>query len=534
MDKTATIQSYATCYTRFTASDTRLPTAKNAIGMPLILRRISQIITALSVVLAALLVQGQIQLWWLFHPHLPLKDTWHVLPLVHQVLTDGWLSVSAANWLEPHASAHRVAFTRLLMALDYRWFAGQNHLLYACTGLSLGWLWLAYMRAFRGSGASGNTQCCFQAALILIFLLAPGQFFNLINPINQSWFMALALSVAALLCALRGGSLSLGLACLIGTLAAFTNFSGALVLLLLPVAAVLADSPRRRVVPVALYCLVFLAVYQHGMQSGFGVLLEYRAQHPDKFPDGLSALLLVCAQAMFLGTLKYLGSPLSTHWLWPAGALVAVSMVFLCNRLYAALTRSGPKNPGEMSAILVACLCAGTALATQFGRLLFDSPDALRYQTVVMLYWLSICCLAYYRLTPARAQAVSVLLVVAIVLLPLQRDASGGAHALNAGLRSETLARLGLADQSRYRAALPRKVVTDPLAVHGPWLRDRQLAFAADGSTDDDHETGPWTRRVSQKMDDGSSAELRPQLTVPATLYSVVLERELTRKWISR
>ena len=77
----------------------------------------------------AVFVASQWQFYWLLHPHLPVRDTWRLLPLVEQALQFGLGSIPLSEWWQTHSGAHRIAITRLLMVLDYSLLDGRNHLL---------------------------------------------------------------------------------------------------------------------------------------------------------------------------------------------------------------------------------------------------------------------------------------------------------------------------------------------------------------------------------------------------------------------
>lgn len=485
--------------------------------------RAQHVITVLSLGLAAFLLLSQLTLFWQFHTHLPFKDTWHFLPLVKQVLEHGWLSTDMSAWLEPHALAHRVVLSRTLMTLDYQWLNGQNHLLYASAWLSTGCLLVIFTKAFWAINHA-HSQRVFQLSLAVIFLLAPGQFFNFLNPINASWFTAMAFSAGALYLAQRGGVRAITSACLLGCLAAFSNFSGALVLLLIPIAVFLGQNPGRQVAVAGIFCLLILGLYQVGVQSGLGVLLDYRLQHPEEFDESVATLVMQTLWSIGVKTLGFLGSPLSSLHPLISGSTVCASLLLLAVSLGRAIPRKLATSDSSVFFLLMACLCAGIALATQLGRILFDGADALRYQTVATTYWLSITGLLYCQRSPFSAQVLSSLLVLVLVLAPLGRDASPEAGSINAGLRAEVLAEIGNPDIARYRQTLPMHA-QDPLPVYSHFLLSRQLAFAANSDICDATNCRLLPRRKALSGTSQLSGEQRPQLQLPATLFSVVVAR---------
>jgi len=473
---------------------------------------VQYLLAGLTLCFALLLAAGQIQLFWQFHPHMPFRDTWRILPLVQQVLVQGWTSTGMDDWFALHAGAHRVALTRLLMALDYQWLRGQNHLLFASAWLAIGWLWFFYSGLFRRLGHRGPTLV-FYSAVCALFLLAPGQFFNLINPIGGSWYLALAFSGAAIWLALRGGYRCLIASCLLAALAGLSNFSGALVFLVQPLAVLIRRGSRAEILLTLIRAVVYLGLYQRGIQSGIGLIAVGQGL-------GVGALTLQLLFDILDASLVFLSSPLHAVAPMLAYPLSAVSLLFLAYALFDYLRRV-TYSPEPACFTLVACLCAGIALATALGR---PSTGAIRYQSVAMLYWLSIAGLAASRLSSRSSQVLCCVLLFMTLGLPLFNRVDKGAYFLNALSRGEVLARLDFALSGEFpRAIMPWKGVTpDQLAVHVDFLHDRQLAFAAP-----EHRTWPlarglFTRGLELRCDDKLLGELRPQLVLPFQLRHVL------------
>jgi len=467
------------------------------------------LLAGLTLCFALLLAAGQIQLFWQFHPHLPFRDTWHILPLVQQVLSRGWTSTGMDDWLALQAGVHRVALTRLLMVLDYQWLRGQNHLLFASAWLAIGWLWFFYSGLFRRLGYRGPALV-FYSAVCALFLLAPGQFFNLFSPIGGSWYLALAFSSAAIWLALRGGHQRLVASCLLAALAGLSNFSGALVFLVQPLAVLMRRGSRAEILLTLIIAVVYLGLYQRGILS-FGLIVEGRGLDA-------GALAFQLLPDILDASLVFLGSPLHAVAPLLAYPLSAVSLLFLAYALFDYLRRV-TERPEPACFALVACLCAGIALSTALGR---TDIGEIRYQSAVMLYWLSIAGLAASRLSSRSSQVICCILLAMTLGLPLFNRVSAEAYLLNTVLRGEVLARLGfpLSDE-QHRVIMPW-MSPDQLAVHIDFLRYRQQAFAAP-----EHRTWPparglFTRGLELRCDDKLLGELRPQLALPFQLRHVL------------
>jgi hypothetical protein len=425
---------------------------------------------------AAVLLLCQLQFFGLFHPHLPVRDTFRILDLVEQVSATGIMSIPLADWLELHAGAHRIVLTRLLMVLDYQHLGGRNHLLFASTGLGLALLLGLYSRAARDLAGRRLWPTLLYTGLAACFLFSPSLWWNLVSPINASWYCAIGFSAAAFWLALnyRGDSDHwrpwLALACAL--LAACSNFAGVLCWPLLPVALALRRTGA--VWWTAALCLACFYLFLPAFSTSVGT------------PTGMAGW-----SALLSNTATYLGSPLNRQLPTVVMVCSAASVMLLASawlgQWQAQRRREAPASTAALWALLMATLCLGIAVATQLGRTVYLQPDSLRYQVVVMVYWLNILLLLPQYLRPAPlAHAILTLLIALLVLWPLQQPLPREWQSLRASLTVETLAQSGLPPRKSYAALLPLHA-GDPLRSHAAFLQQRQLALYHPDARHPDH-----------------------------------------------
>ena len=431
-------------------------------------------LTALAtLVVGVYFVLTSLYLWQQLHVHIPIKDSLHQLPLVQTVLEHGFWSTTPDDWLAPFAGAHRIAITRLLMALDYGYFGGQNHLIYASAWLSVVTLALVYVSTFRKSYRSARSLLLFVVGLTFIFLLSHTQVWNLINPINNSWYVALAASALGIyliankpaaptpFCFVAAYALAL--------VAALSNFAGVIAWLVLPL-LILSRSVRAAGIA-ALVSTVFMTLYLHQIAPDTAGLLQnsdFMDQVKDTGAEQATVLQYWLQQGgkVFTKVCLYLGSPLSIDHPRLANVTVVSSLfIVAAGWLQLVMFRfSGQRrhNAWLELTLAMATLCLGVAIATQMGRVLFSSPTADRYQTVVMVYWLSVCGLMLFfglqagadkRLSPLTA-ALLCLCVAAILLVNAAGSVPRSVKMAEAANRTTVLGELDVVDAAIHRSLL--------------------------------------------------------------------------------
>lgn len=435
-------------------------------------------------------------LWWRFHVHLPMHDTAHALPLVQTALEQGFWSTTLADWLALHANGHRIAITRLLMLVDYRYFGGQNHVIFASAWASMAVMLAVYAGAFRQGYRAEGRLLLFVVGLVLVFLSSPTQFWNTVNPINGSWYVVFAASALAVwLIANKPTTPTFWIflaAYLLAIVAAFSNFAGVIVWLLLP--ALIALRSTRAGLCAALLSGLFVWLYLHDVSpalvvpqdsSGWETAKTDNLEPSSSVTDSLPRLGLIITQ-----TLAYLGSPLSIEKPRLARFLVIISILSValmwvtlaaqrlrgiyCHNVWLELT------------LTMATLCLGVAIAAQLGRVAHPEPTAERYQTIVMVYWLSVCGLALFlalqaskRIIAWQLIATTLCLVVATLLL------TSSSGAINRSVRDagranaiEVLGQLGISEKFFNRRILNMNS-RDYLSEYSAFFVRNKVAYKA-------------------------------------------------------
>lgn len=340
-------------------------------------------------------------LWLHFRVHIPVTDQAYILPLVQSVVENGFFSVSINEWISPASGAHRIAVTRLLMSFDYLFLDGQNYLLYFATWASILILLLVMLNAFKKSFWPEKTLIVFVAGITLAFLSSRSQLWNVVNPINSSWYITFAAGALSFTCitsiATPPSLWRFAIAYLMAVIASFSTFAGVIVWLILPIFIAIRSLSAGAVA--ALISTLYIALYLSGISTDTdqfsGELASELAKHLPSEPISLVDQTLHLVGAVFKNTLVFLGSPLSiTHPLM-ANCLVVASLVILSISWLALLVswRAGRQslNAWMQLNLAIATLCLGTATAANMGRVILSTPAADRYQTVVMMYWLGIC-----------------------------------------------------------------------------------------------------------------------------------------------
>lgn len=318
-----------------------------------------------------------------------------------------WIEGGAADLealLQPHYTAHRVLIPRMLVWLDVRLFHAQSHLL-----MMLGWLSMllllslqlvmswSYFRARR----AGLTVCL---ALMAVFLFSPAHLQNLLNPLNSSWHLSIALSMLAFSVLLHGHPeltvTRLSIAMLMLCLAAFTNFTGVIAWLLLPPLVILNRS--RHFFWILVLSLGFVFTYVQGVSSDAEIAISMTAEM-----QKTSAVMEMehDARALVSGntipkiaqkTLDLLAWPVSqTSSAWPR-ILVLLSLLGLAVTWVLVIRNWWLRRPRWNHwlefCLWGATLCLGVAVSIQLGRLLaypdtMHGPSPERYQTFIVCYW---------------------------------------------------------------------------------------------------------------------------------------------------
>lgn len=344
---------------------------------------------------------------------------------MQSLVEDGWSSVTLQEWLAPHAQAHRIAVGRLLMGLEYKYLSGQNNLLYLGSWLSIGVLVYLCYKVARLSYPENANLSVFMVGIALIYTLSYTQTLNLIMPINTLWYISAAcsaFSVYLLLFPDRNLTLSRAIgSCLLSMIAAYSVFSGLIGCLVVAVLACRCRSKHALWVPFLM--LAFTLLYLSDVKSGQELVLEQMTK------DDVDMTFAMHVQSLFQNRVKlfhyivaFLSSPLSKPPS-PTAYVFVVSSLSLVVFGWASLARQwyrgeAPKGEAITFYLAMATIFLGTALACFLGRGFADEPTAPRYQTVVMLYWLSISGLLLHSLPAKNDPRITVATMLLVLLIP--------------------------------------------------------------------------------------------------------------------
>lgn len=343
-----------------------------------------------------------IDMWVRYHINIPSNDAIVQIPLIASALEHGIWSTNLQDWFSIHAGAHRIALIRILMFVDYRFFAGYGYVSYAVAWLSIALILVVYTRAFRQTYRSETALLIFSTGLALLFLSSHTQFVNLIQIVNTTWYMALGASALAIHMITKTSApptvFVFSVAYVLAIIAGLTNFGGVIVWLLLPL--VIAMRSMSIGLIGALCSSVLLALYLPGIASNDTSFINSSLPVETLTTLDLQPLTLLeqlknQVVYMFSQTYIGLGSPASQHH--PLVSKIAVSaslLLIICGWLKVLTSKFFGRyrhNAWFELALVMATLCLGIVLSTYMERNLLRTPLAERYQTIVMVYWLSVC-----------------------------------------------------------------------------------------------------------------------------------------------
>jgi hypothetical protein len=418
----------------------------------------------------------------------PVRDFWYIVPLLERFESGG----GAFAALAALHGGHRLLVPRLLYLAEYELFDGRN-LFLVSLGVALQLVLAAIVaRAVwveRRRSAPAPTG--FGLGLVALLAFSATQLENFVRPWNVHWFLVNATVAVSLAAALRVGdavrsrseAAAWGWWLLASAAAWVASYSMATGLISWPVLLLLGFLLRwwpRLLVAIGLEGALAIAVYVRG--SG---LLDAGSS-------------LTSGGALVDWFLGCLGSPLS--WLsrdaGSALALVAtLAAAVLSLRLVA---RRSLASRGEC--LLVGLLLfswAATALIA-LGRtsLWPESWEAARYQTIVLLFWLSLLLLALLALRgeQLRRRVLRALLMLAAAIwlaaavLPGHFRQAEAIGSFAAKVRAANLALLfGVSHRPDYVHVLTfsdRKLGLDSAAAHWDFLHERGLGVFSDPRRD--------------------------------------------------
>lgn len=371
-----------------------------------------------TLLLAASLFSGWVSVW-----SGPFRDMWEALPFVekafdgHAVLADYW---------EQYGFSHRPLVSRWLWVADCRWFACSNHLL---IGVSLACQLAIAVAVWRMLCRDADLSRAIRLAVLPGVLLCLGnvtQLFNILHTFDVQWFLVAASVTWSVECLLAGRERSssgcLILAWLLVLVGSLNNFSA---LVMWPVHCLfllrLGYRPVQFVVYVVATLLYFL-LYFHGLPASGSLSL---ASQP-----GIGVWVWLVS-VLYVFPVWYLSNPMSFHlsaegpwhaaWpvTWLAPGLLTLLLLWCGWWAMRALLRRHSLSPVAWAGVLLVIYGYGVAVVTALGRAYFwDNVYALRYQNIVLLFWIGVLLLlvgtARSRWTGALVGAVLLMVVVGV------------------------------------------------------------------------------------------------------------------------
>lgn len=474
-------------------------------------------------------------IWYRYHPHLPWRDLFLVLRQLvdlDQVPT-GFAALQ--QWFEPHYGAHRIALLRLLLWLDVNLLAGQNHMFYGA-----GWACLLILTAIYTRLAAQQFRqpgdVLFAALLAVIWLFAPAHIWNLLNPINISWHLTLTFSLLAFWVLLRRPVpprvRDWSLAYLLCSLAALCNFGGVIAWLLLPALACLLH--ERAIIPTLVLSILLAGLYAGGMSSDAAQATQWDSGSPEVIEQiraqAQSMLAANTASRISEKTLQFLAWPLTESSpglaVWLSFFSVAVLAIYAAHGLRSRWVPRSELEPWFVFCLMAAGLCFGIALATQLGRLMqhpnhIHGPSYERYETIVVVYWLSISGLLLG--LKQRLGDLGWLLLVALLALALVLQRPAGVYLKQEIQNTEAAAGLYvLGEQAHLAGQAPtagNRFTPEFVFTFDDFFREHQLAYRVPTPLPDDladvGECMPEDVKVSSGPDD-QAGKLFVDVNIPA------------------
>jgi hypothetical protein len=421
----------------------------------------------------------------------PVRDFWHIVPLLERFdRGEGTFALLARLH-----GGHRLLVPRLLYLAEYEFFDGRN-LFLVSVGVALqGVLAAVVARAvWAERRRSGAALTAFGLGLVAMLAFSATQLENFVRPWNVHWFLTNAAVAVCLAAGLRAGGVGDAvrsrseasawgwwlLASVAAWVASYSMATGLLSWPLLLLLGFLVRWRLRLLVAIGLEGALAIAFYLRGsrvldagssLTSG-GALVEW---------------LLAC-----------LGSPLS--WLSrDAGiALALAATLAAAALLLRLLARRSEASRGECLLVGLMLFSWGAAALIALGRTALwpESWEAARYQTIVLLFWLSLLLLALLALRGERPhqRVLRPLLMLgaavwlAVAVLPGHFRQAGEIGSFVAKARAANLALLfGVSQRPDYVHVLTfsdRKLGFDSAAAYWGFLHERGLGVFSDPRRD--------------------------------------------------
>ncbi len=418
----------------------------------------------------------------------PVRDFWHIVPLLERFdRGEGTFALLARLH-----GGHRLLVPRLLYLAEYELFDGRNLFLVGVGVALQGVLAAVVARAvWAERRRSGAALTAFGLGLVAMLAFSATQLENFVRPWNVHWFLTNAAVAVCLAAGLRVGDAVRGrseaaawgwwlLASAAAWVASYSMATGLLSWPRLLLLGFLVRWRLRLLVAIGLEGALAIALYLRGSR-----VLDAGSSLPSG--GALVEWLLAC-----------LGSPLS--WLSrDAGSALALAAtlaaVALSLRL---LARRSEASRGECLLVGLMLFSWGAAALIALGRTSFwpEGWEAARYQTIVLLFWLSLLLLTLLALRGERPHqrvlrpllmlAAAIWLAVAVLPGHFRQAEEIGRFVAKA--RAANLALLfGVSQRPDYVHVLTfsdRKLGFDSAAAHWGFLHERGLGVFSDPRRD--------------------------------------------------
>lgn len=328
----------------------------------------------------------------------PWRDMWEVMPFLEKAMhgTASW-----SDYWEQYGFSHRPLISRWLWVADLKWFAGSN-LLLLVVSFAMQLLIFFSVRSVLQRDISFSAQ---QRSIVLVgvvfCLLNITQVFNFMYTFDVQWFLvtgSIVLSLSFILQSSSVSSQSLFAAWVLVFFASLNNFSG---LVVWPIEILLLICLRVSWQKIGIFTLAFIAylfVYFYRlMPEEGGGPVSVLAQASWK------QLMLFCGLTLIKFPLWYLSNPLSFQlstegplhapvWVsWLAPSLVLVLLMASIRMWCRSLLYGTKFSAVAWLGLSLMLFGYGVSAVTAVGRIFFwDNVYALRYQNIVLLFWIGV------------------------------------------------------------------------------------------------------------------------------------------------
>jgi len=331
--------------------------------------------------------------------------------------SDGWIEIFMGARHEPIPSLHylwqqhnehRFLVPRLFLVVDLLGFAATQRFLLASifviqllhTGL-LSW-------AMRVLGRLENNAWRAGTGLAAFCLFCPTQWENLVWGFQTCFvlppFMATLAMIGLLLYRKNGRRLWIAISIAASGVAAFSLASGLIILPLLLLAAALLGLKRSVVLTYVVAAIAISVMFFH----------NYTMPPPNSNP--FFTIRAPAHLTVYLVT--YLGSS------WTHDGMATAQFAGFIGLALAAIVvlltlRSSEPSPASALFLFLLVFCAATAFLTSLGRSMsgYEQAFTSRYQTVALLFWLSLGCLVLIRAGDSSRESRIVVQVIFVIVL---------------------------------------------------------------------------------------------------------------------